>query len=118
MANEDKKNQIPHPNDPVTPRDYDPTHDKEFPHEETDISGDEHAHDAEKQRYEDDVTDEMGRPVSMRRPGEFILPDDENVTGEGWTLPTRPGGGWDQALEHSLEEQIDEPESPDKTNQR
>ena len=114
----DRKDKTPTPSDPLTPQDYDPTHDKNYPHEQADVAGDVHAHDAEKIRYEDDLTDEEGREVGMRRSGEFILPDDENVTGEGWTLPTRPGGGWDKALDHSLEEQIDEPESADKNKQR
>lgn len=115
MAKKNETPKVPHPNDPVTPRDYDPSHDKEFPHENTDITGAENPNDREN--YEDDLRDEKGRPVSMRRTGEFIIPDDENVDGE-WTVPTREGGGWNKALDHPLEEQIDERESESKTNRK
>lgn len=114
MAKDKDEQRLPNPQDPQTPQDYDPTHDKEFPHDVADIE-DADESGGEKIRYEDDLRDEEGRPVGMRRPGEFILPDDENVDGE-WTLPTRPGGGWDKALDKSLEEQIDEPVSEDETN--
>ncbi len=112
-SNESK---TPHPDNPVTPEDYNPTHDREYPHGQKDITGEKEVHLAEDPGYEDDVTDSEGRSVGMRRTGEFIVPDDNNVTGEGWTLPTRAGGGWDKALETSMEEQIDEPETPGKTN--
>lgn len=114
-----KRKDIPHPNDPVKPEDYDPTHDKEYPHEEEDIVGEQVQHIAEESnQYEVDMTDEQGRPPGMRRTGQFIVPIDEDMAGEGWTLPTREGGGWDHPVEPSLEEQIEEPETPDKTNQR
>ncbi len=113
-----KEPKMPHPNDPVTPDDFNPTHDKQFPHGQADIIGEKEVHLAEDPGYEDDMTDAEGRQVGMRRTGEFIVPDDNNVTGEGWTLPTRAGGGWNHPVEPSLEEQIEEPEGPNKTNQK
>lgn len=107
---------IPHPNDPQVPRDFDPTHDKEFPHEETDITGQTEDLPHDVQTYESDMTDAQGRKVGERQTGEFIVPDDNNVTGEGWTVPERKGGGWTKARETSLEEQIDEPDGPGETN--
>ena len=44
--------------------------------------------------------------------GPFGIPNDD-PSGEGWTPPTHPGGGWvhpsDQALEERLEEVDEEP---------
>lgn len=114
MAKDKNNPEVPNPENPVTPRDYDPTHDKEFPHEVADIE-DADESGGEKLRYDADMRDEAGRPVSMRQPGEFILPSDDDVDSE-WTLPTRKGGGWDQALDTPLEEQIDEPVTEDETN--
>lgn len=115
---DNKKPRVPHPNDPVMPADYNPDHDKEYPHESTDITGEKEQHLVEEETYETDMRDEEGRPPSMRRTGQFIVPDDEETAGEGWTLPTRPGGGWDHPLEQSLEEQIDEPETPQDVNNK
>lgn len=113
-----KESKMPHPKNPITPDDYNPTHDKNYPHGQADIKGDKDQPLGDSPRYEDDVRDEEGRPAGMRRTGEFIVPDENNITGEGWTLPTRAGGGWDKALDTSLEEQIEEPETPNKTNQK
>lgn len=118
MAIQKRDSKTPHPDDPMTPRDYDPTHAKEYPPDEEEITGEKEKHLAEDPGYEDDMTDEKGRPVGMRRTGEFIVPDENNIAGEGWTVPTREGGGWDHPVEPSLEEQIDEPETPGKTKQK
>jgi len=111
MPNDQDKNQIPHPFDPETPRDYDPTHDKEFPHENTDITGNEHTQETGAGGYDGDMRDEQGRDVSMRQPGKFIFPDENYVSGEGWTVPTARDHGWNKAMDHPLEEQIDEPDN-------
>ena len=114
----DKKPTVPHPDDPVTPRDYNPDHDKQYPHDKSEITGEKEVHLAEDPGYEDAVTDEQGRQPGMRRTGKFIIPDEENSAGEGWTVPTRAGGGWDHPVEPSLEEQIDEPERQPKRKQK
>ena len=108
----------PQPDNPVTPADYDPNHDKEFPHDQQDILGQPENPLVKEDTYETDITDEQGRPPGMRRTGQFIIPDDEETAGEGWTLPTRAGGGWDHPLDVSLEEQIDEPETPQDVNNK
>ncbi len=112
-----EENRTPRPDEPVVPDDYNPTHDKDYPHDKADVAGPPQMDGGGKMRYEDDLRDAEGRDVGERRPGEFILPDDDNVTSD-WTLPTREGGGWDKALDKPLEEQIDEPDSPDKRNLR
>lgn len=113
---DDKKNRTPSPDDPVTPEDYNPEHEREFPPDQSEVRGENEHQGAELNDYEHDVTDEKGRQPGMRRTGEFIIPDGENSAGEGWTVPTRPGGGWDHPVEPPLEEQIEEPENPGKQN--
>ena len=111
MTDKDKTTK-PDTDDPENPRDYNPEH--EYPHEQSEIKSPPEKHLVEDPGYEDDVTDEKGRQPGMRRTGEFIVPDDNNIAGEGWTLPTRDGGGWDHPVEPNLEEQIDEPARLDK----
>lgn len=107
------------PNNPVNPEDYNPTHDGEYPHEQEDIKGEKEVHLADTSNaYEVDMTDEQGRQPGMRRTGKFIVPVEEDTAGEGWTLPTRAGGGWDHPVEPSLEEQIEEPENEGKTKKK
>lgn len=109
----------PDSKNPVNPEDYNPTHDGEYPHDEHDITGEKEVHLADTSNaYEVDMTDEEGRQPGMRRTGQFIVPNDEDMAGEGWTLPTRAGGGWDHPVEPSLEEQIDEPDQSDKEKKR
>ena len=60
---DNKKPRVPHPNDPVMPADYNPDHDKEYPHESTDITGEKEQHLVEEETYETDMRDEEGRPV-------------------------------------------------------
>jgi len=105
------------PKDPITPKDYNPEG-KDYPHEPEDIIGEPDKGAVQDENYETETTDEEGRPVGMRRSGHFITPIDEDMAGEGWTLPTRAGGGWDHPVEPSLEEQIDEPETPQDINNK
>ena len=110
---------VPNPDDPINPDDYNPTHDRDYPHDEQDIKGEKEVHLADTSNaYEVDMTDEEGRQPGMRRTGQFIVPIDEETAGEGWTLPTRAGGGWDHPVEPSLEEQIEEPETRDSAKNK
>ncbi len=43
--------------------------------------------------------------------GPFDVPDDD-LSGEGWTPPMQPGGGWVHPVEKSLEEHLDSTEGP------
>jgi hypothetical protein len=98
------------PPEPGIPDDYE-TLGKEYPYEKEDLLGQEPKHEGDNPAaYEHIQTDAEGRPPGMRRTGEFEVPDVDNneVTGEGWTVPTRAGGGWDQALDRPLEERLEE----------
>ena len=103
----DNKNNTPHPDDPVKPEDYNPDHSREYPHELEEVTGvtDNHRDPSD---YENRGTDESSR----KKPGKMVVPPSDDNAGEGWTLPDRAGEGWQQPLEHTLEEQIDEPETP------
>lgn len=104
----------------LTPDDFE-TLGKYYPPEIDDIIG-ENANGsstAEPDEFTANAPDELGRDASQRRTGRFIVPDEDEVSDGGWTLPTRANGGWEHAMEQSLEEQLEEiePDDTDSLNQ-
>lgn len=95
------------PHEPGTPDDFQPLG-KDYPLEDTDVKGEPRPHLVEGSNAYENATGEPDN-APHRRPGGFEVPDDD-LAGEGWTPPTRSGGGWEHPLETPLEEQLDQTE--------
>ncbi|MGI8908455.1 MAG: hypothetical protein ACR2IE_18425 [Candidatus Sumerlaeaceae bacterium] len=90
-----------------TPEAYQPLG-KDYPLRDEDIVGEKDAHlAAGSNAYENMTGDD--RDPELRRTGAFEVPDDD-LAGEGWSPPTRAGGGWEHPVEPALEERLDEVE--------
>lgn len=92
-----------------TPEDFQPLG-KDYPLKNTDITGEEEQNLAQSARYENAGDSSAGGEIP--RQGPFEVPDDD-LAGEGWVPPTRPGGGWEHPPEFALEERLEEVENPE-----
>lgn len=109
MAN-DNNNKTPNPDNPVVPEDYNPDHANNYPHGMQEVVGEKDKHPEPFDSYETDVRDENDRVPG--KPSKYIVPGEEDASGQGWTLPSSKGGGWEHPPEVPMEEQIEEPETP------
>src|SRR5215210_4490284 len=93
-------------NDTGTPQTFQPLG-KDFPPGQVDVTGQKLSHLVEgAASYENDPGNAPFGDPNLRRKGQFEVPDDD-LAGEGWTPPTRPGGGWEHPVEPPLEERLD-----------
>ncbi len=95
------------------PEDFQPLG-KAYPLEEDVIEGSQPTHKGEHiASYEHEDRDFAGRHASERPTGKFEVIENE-VSGEGWTLPLQRGGGWEHPPEKALEETLDQIEEEEK----
>ncbi len=96
-----------------TPESYQPLG-KDYPLDQDDITGEKLVHSVESaQAEESGGGDPAGEDPNLRRRGHYEVPTEEQ-SGEGWTLPTRAGGGWEHPVEPSLEERLEEVDEEDQ----
>jgi len=82
---------------------------KDYPLTGEDITGEVEKHLVEgSNAYEN-----MGASSDVETAGPFGVPDDD-LAGEGWVPPTRPGGGWEHPADTPLEERLEQIDNPEE----